>query len=186
MLHRVFVAINLPEQVKEKLISFRKDYEFLPCKWVEKENLHITVLFLGNLDDNQLFQTIRTTKQALKNYHSFLVEIDRVCYGPKGKFPPRMLWAEISKNKEFLKIRDELRGKLFSLPEYQYKTMDFKKGLPHITIARIKSFKFRNLESKPEIDIPLNIKLEVNSIEVMESEFSKKGSKYTILESIKL
>ncbi|MBU3918512.1 RNA 2',3'-cyclic phosphodiesterase [Patescibacteria group bacterium] len=186
MLHRVFIAVNLPEEIKEKLFSFGKKYQSLPAKWVEKENIHITVLFLGNLDDNQLFETIQNTKQILKNHKPFLVEIEQLTYGPDNKIPPKMIWAKVKKNKEFSCLKNDIENALFDLPEYKYKTKEGKSFSPHITIARIESFKFRALPNNPEIDIPLNMQFEINSIDIMESVLTKKGPEYTILESINL
>jgi len=186
MLHRVFVAVNLPEEIKGKLFSFGKKYQFLPCKWVKKENIHITVLFLGNLDNNQLLETIQSTKQVLEDYKPFLVGIERFSYGPDNKIPPRLIWAKIKKNKEFSALKNDIENTIFDLPEYKYKTKEGKSFNPHITIARIQSFKFRALANKPNIDIPLNMQFEINSIDIMESVLTKKGPEYTILESINL
>jgi len=186
MLHRVFIAVNLPEEIKEKLSSFKKKYSSIPAKWVEKENVHITVLFLGNLDDNQLLETIQSAKQVLKNHKPFLIEIERLIYGPDNKFPPRMIWAEINKSREFSVLKNNLENALFDLPEYKYKTKDGKSFNPHITIARIRIFKFRALPDRPKIDIPLNMQFEVDKIHIMESVLTKKGPEYTILESINL
>jgi len=186
MLHRVFIAVNLSEEIKEKLFSFRKKYLSIPAKWVEKENIHITVLFLGNLDDNQLFKTIQSAKQVLKNHKPFLIKIERLVYGPDNKFPPLLIWAKINKSKEFSVLKNNIENALFDLPEYKYKTKEGKSFNPHITIARIKSFRFQNMANRPEIDIPLNIQFEVNSITLIESMFTKKGPEYTILESINL
>ena len=186
MLHRVFIAVNLPEEIKEKFFSFGKKYQSLPAKWVEKENIHITVLFLGNLDDNQLFETIQSAKQVLKNHKPFLIKIERLAYGPDNKIPPRLIWAGVSKSREFSALKNDIENTIFDLPEYKYKTKEAKGFNPHITIARIESFKFRALTNKPEIDITLNMQFEISSIDIMESVLTKKGPEYTILESINL
>ena len=186
MLHRVFIAINLPEKIKEKLFSFTKKYSSIPAKWVEKENIHITVLFLGKLDDNQLLETIQSAKQVLKNYEPFLVDIKQLAYGPDNKFPPRLIWAEVNKSKEFSVLKNNLENTIFNLPEYKYKTKEGKGFNPHITIARIKNFEFQAMADRPEIEISLNMPFEVNSIDIMESVLTKKGPEYTILESINL
>ncbi len=178
--------MKLPEEIREKLFSFQKEHSFVPAKWVEKENIHITVLFLGNLDDTQLLGTIQTTKTALENHKPFVIEIKRLVFGPENKFPPRMIWAEVGKSKEFTGLKNDIESGLFDLPEYRYKQKDKRGFKPHITIARIKSFKFRDLAKKPEIDIPLNIQVEVNSIDIMESELTRKGPEYTVLESVEL
>lgn len=186
MLHRVFIAVNLPEEIREKLFSFQKEYPSIPAKWVGKENIHITVLFLGNLDDNQLFKSIQTAEKILERHKPFLIKIDRLIFGPENKFPPRMIWAEIGKNQSFAALKGEVEDALFGLPEYTHKEREKRAFNPHITVARIKSFKFRNLAQRPEIDVPLDIQVKVNSIDIMESELTKKGPEYTVLKSINL
>ena len=44
--HRIFIAINLPNDIKKYLVGFEKKWLDLPAKWVNPENLHITLLFL--------------------------------------------------------------------------------------------------------------------------------------------
>jgi len=186
MLHRVFIGINLSKEIKERFFSLQQEYPSLPAKWVDQENIHITVLFLGNLDDNQVVETINSCKEVLKNHEPFLVEIDRICFGPGDKFPPRLVWAEVKKTKEFSVLKEDIEKALFDLPEYKYKMKEAKDFNPHITIARIKSFQFRQLSPRPEINIPLNLPFEVNRVDVIESVLTKKGPEYTILESINL
>ncbi|MBI4101693.1 MAG: RNA 2',3'-cyclic phosphodiesterase, partial [Candidatus Nealsonbacteria bacterium] len=51
MRHRIFLAINLPENVKKKLADFKSKWPDLPCRWTKAENLHITLVFLGSVSD---------------------------------------------------------------------------------------------------------------------------------------
>ena len=55
MNHRIFIAINLPEKIKNELEKIEKETaELFPketsrglVRWLKKDNLHITLLFLG-------------------------------------------------------------------------------------------------------------------------------------------
>ena len=186
MLHRVFIAINFPEDIKEKLLGFSKKYPQLPARWAGRENIHITLSFLGNLDDNQLLETIETVKRVADRHSSLLIRLNRICYGPPKKFPPRMVWVEGEKNDALSRLHTDLEDTLFNLPSYQYKTKENRPFSLHITLARIKSFEFRKLGREPEIDEDLDLSFEVNSIEVMESQLKRTGAEYTILESTEL
>jgi 2'-5' RNA ligase len=184
MLHRVFIAINFPEDIKDKLFDFAKKYPQLPARWVGRENIHITLSFLGNLDDNQLLDTIRIAQTLISQHSSFLARVNKICYGPPKKFPPRMIWAMIEENKTLSALQSDLENNLFGLPSYKYKIKENRAFHPHVTLARIKSFEFRRLGAGPEINEEIDLNFEVQSVEIMESQLKRTGAEYTILESI--
>ena len=163
MRHRIFVAINLPEETRGKLVEYQAKWPELPVRWTKKENLHITLEFLGYLTDEELIELCQKTKEIASEKKSFTVQLNKICYGPTDKKPPRMVWAVGEKIKEF-NIH------------------------PHITLGRIKTWEFRRLEpeERPEINEDIDLSFEVNSIDVMESELKKTGPYYVILESCPL
>ena len=186
MLHRIFTAISLPENVKKQLLAFSKEHYQLPAKWVNRENLHITLNFLGKLDDNQLLETIEAVKSVVPPLSAFSIRLDRISYGPDEKFPPRLVWVSLEKNKELYQLQKDLEDTIFNLPSYKYKIKEKQKFSPHITLARIKAFEFRKLSQNIEINQPLNIGFEVKAVQVIESELKKEGPQYTILENLSL
>jgi len=186
MLHRIFIAINLPEDIKSKLLSFQRKWPTLPCRWTKPENLHITLLFLGNLDDNQLHETIKISEEVAKRHKPFLIKLEKICFGPPKKFPPRMVWVKGELNQELANLQKDLEDSIFEHPAYRYKEKETRPYSPHITLARIKAWEFRRLEDRPEIDEPIDLRFEVNSFEIMESHLKREGAEYEILESIVL
>ena len=52
---RCFIAIDLPDHVIDYLYEFQNKLKQLPAKikWVEKKNLHLTLKFLGEIDDKK-------------------------------------------------------------------------------------------------------------------------------------
>jgi len=158
--HRIFIAINLPKQVRQKLSSYK--WEDLPCKWTKEDNLHITLEFLGHIGDEQLGEVLKETKEFAEGLEPFEIKLDKIVYGPVGK-SPRMVWAVGPKIQE----------------------LDL---IPHITLARIGKWEWQRIEpdERPIIDEDISISFSVNSIEVMESVLKKGGPEYTILESFEL
>jgi len=185
MLHRTFIAINLPKEVKNKTLELKNEYNHIPAKWVERENVHITLSFLGNLDDNQLIETINIAESVIQNYEPFVLNVKEMGLGPK--IPPRLIWLTLDENKILSRLNQELEDNIYSLDSYKFKTKEQRKFIPHITLARIKSFEAKRL-NKDSFDIKheLDINFEVNSIEIMESELKKTGPEYIILRSILL
>lgn len=181
MRHRVFIAINLPEDVKEELASYQSKWLELPCRWTKKDNLHITLEFLGYVSDQELLEICEIAKKTAQKHTSFEIKLDKIIYGPPKKIPPRMVWIEGEKSKELGDLKDDLAKSLGYNPE---------KGTysPHITLGRIKTWEFKTIEpeERPEVSEDIDLTFEVNSIEVMESVLKKGGSEYTVLESCPL
>jgi 2'-5' RNA ligase len=163
MRQRVFIAINLPAEIKKQLASYQSQWPELPVRWAKADNLHITLEFLGYLTDEEVLKTCQKTKELAASCKPFTVLLNKICYGPPQKMPPRMVWVMGEKIKE-LNLS------------------------PHITLGRIKTWQWKQIEpeERPEVETEINFSFEVNSIEVMESQLKRGGPEYTILESLKL
>lgn len=186
MLHRIFLAINLPENVKRKLLTFKDKYQEIPAKWVKPDNLHVTLLFLGNLDDNQLSQTIETIKEVCDEQRSFVINLKKACFSQNQSGVPRMVWIEGEGDSKLFSLQKELEQNIFNLDSFKYKEKEDRQFFFHVTLARIRQWEFQKMEERPVIDDVLNIKFEVNTIEIMESELKRGGPEYTILDSFEL
>jgi len=187
MRHRIFIAINLPEDIKKKLTDYQAKWLELPCRWTKKENLHITLMFLGYLSDEELLEVLRLTREAAQRHESFSINLKKIIYGPPKKLPPRMVWAEGEKSEELGKLQNDLENSLLASPIKSLES-ESRPYAPHITLGRIKAWEFRGIEpeERPEINEEINLSFEVNSIEVMESQLKRGGPEYTILESCPL
>lgn len=163
MRRRVFIAINLPDLIKKELSSFQAKWPELPCRWTKPANLHITLEFLGYISDEEIMGVFKKTEELAGENKPFNVRLSRVCYGPPGKIPPRMVWVTAEKIEQF--------------------------GLvPHITLGRIRTWDWRKIEpeERPDLEESLDLSFEVASIEVMESRLKKGGPEHTVLESFSL
>ena len=186
MLHRIFIAINLPEKVKNKLNDFQLKHSDLPAKWTKKENLHITLVFIGLATKEEIKTIIKTAKEVVLKHNSFLLKFNEICYGPLKKMPPRMVWTVGEKSEEISKLNKELKNALtFNLKSFK---SDNRTYSTHVTLARINEWGFRKIEpeERPKIEEGIGLNFKVNSIEIMESQLKKTGPEYTILESIQL
>ncbi len=128
---RVFIAIDLPDELKEEIFKIYNKIKFIRAKFVEKENLHITLKFLGELQPPK----VKEIQEALKSieFEKFKIRVKGL-----GAFPDfnriRVLWLGIAEGKEKLlelQRKVDIICKKFGFPlEKEY--------VPHITIARIK------------------------------------------------
>lgn len=186
MRHRVFIAINLPENIKKKLSDYELKWPELPGRWTKKENLHITLNFLGYLKtDEELLEVIKKTREAALKNDPFFLNLKRIIYGPSGK--PRMIWAEGEKSEELKKLQEDLINALKDFAMESGGERD-RAYTPHITLARLRQWEFQRMEpeEKPKINEEISLNFEVSSIEVMESELKRAGPEYITLESAPL
>lgn len=187
MKHRIFIAINLPEDVKKKLVEHEDKWPELPVRWTKKENLHITLMFLGYLTEEELMEVVNVTKEVALRHASFSINLKKIIYGPPKKMPPRMVWIEGEKSEELGKLQADLEGSLLGSSVKGLESEN-RPYTPHITLGRIKTWEFRKMEveERPEINEEINLGFKVNSVEVMESQLRRGGPEYTVLESWEL
>ncbi len=186
MRHRIFIAINLPEEIKNKLSSFQAKWPELPTRWVKPENLHITLAFLGYLSDEELGEVLKISKEVAQRHAPFSINLVKICYGPPKKMPPRMIWIEGEKSKDLASLKDDLEKSLIcSKIPFELEEREFK---PHITLGRIRQWEFRQIEpeERPLVEEEISLNFPVESIEIMESQLKRNGAEYTILESFSL
>lgn len=189
MNHRVFIAINLPENIKKKLTDYQLKWPELPCRWTKKENLHITLAFLGYLTDEELFEVCKITKEVALRHEPFFINLNKILYGPPKK-PPRMIWIEGEGSKELGKLQKNLENALSSAQaltktDIEQETRPYTS---HITMGRLKQWEFMQIEieERPEVNEDVSFNFEVKSIEIMESRLKRGGPDYSILESCPL
>jgi 2'-5' RNA ligase len=184
MLHRIFIAVNLPKNIKEELCRYQNKWPELPVKWVKKENLHITLIFIGYCKEEEILEISNIIRNTAKRYSSFLVNLKRICYGPPGKLPPRMIWAEGEKSKELALLKSSLEKALANSAKTKY-SLENRAFFPHITLGRIRSWQWRQIEpeERPEVAEEISLSFEVDSIELMESFLKPRGPEYAVLES---
>ncbi len=138
---RCFIAVELDSFIRDNLSALRKQlqtelwgYE-KGIKWVKSENLHVTVKFLGDVDDNKIMDVCKGCDEAASEHSTFDIEV-----GNAGYFPPRasarVIWAGLTQGAE------QLRN-LFASVEDNMEMLGFDKEnkpfSPHITLARIKN-----------------------------------------------
>jgi len=132
---RTFLAIEVPQHLRKKVDSRiqeekKKD---LPIRWVAFENLHITLKFLGEIDDKKKDEITSVITEISKQYTPFKVRLEGLGCFPNPK-NPRVLWIGVAEGAETLsEIANELEEKLSQLGFKKEKRFH-----AHLTIGRIK------------------------------------------------
>ncbi len=182
---RLFIAINLPENIKSKLVEHQKQWADLPVRWTIKPNLHITLVFIGCVSDDEMYKIINVAKEAGKRHESFNINLKRIILGPPNKFP-RMFWVKGEKSEKLSQLKVDLENSLVDSENSGYSQKELKTYRPHITLGRIKTGQWRKLDFQPKIDEKFEHSFSVETIEVMQSNLKRTGPEYSVLESVGL
>lgn len=188
---RLFIAINLPENMKNKLVEYQKQWADLPVRWTIKPNLHITLIFIGYVNNDEMYEIINTVHKTSNRHEPFNINFKKIVLGPdftkiSPDRPPRMFWVEGEKNLEIAKLKDDLENSLLNSQNSGYKKRETRAYRPHITLGRIKTGQWRGLDVQPKIDEKFEYNFSVETIEVMQSNLKRTGAEYSVLESVEL
>lgn len=188
MPRRIFIAINLPEKIKSQFVNYQRKWPDLPIRWTKKDNLHITLVFIGYVKDEEIPEICQIVEEMAGKNSIFTISLNKIIYAPPKKMPPRMVWVSGEKSEQLTKLQRALENSLLSSPLRENIKQEKRLYSPHITLGRIKRWDFKQLEieERPSINEDVSFSFEVNSIEIMESQLKKTGAEYTVLESIPL
>ena len=129
---RLFVALDIPEAVRENLAAIRKNFSSIDSKirWVPPENLHVTLKFIGSVPKEKLEPIIEALR-SISILDTVQVRIHGLgCYTHSKTGV--MLWAMIEDSKPLAALAASIDGQLASMgfaPEN-------RPFMPHLTLAR--------------------------------------------------
>jgi len=176
---RLFFAVDLPKEIKREVLTLAKQGEDNRWRWTPEENIHLTLIFLGYLDEGLLPTIIKTAESALYNFQSLKINCQSIIYGPENV--RRMIWLMFEKNSALEKLKNDLENALLKNGiNFKMENREFK---PHITLARLKS-----MEQKPKNKIEKNYQksIPVEEIALFMSELKPAGAQYTPLQKFQL
>ena len=171
MKQRLFIAIPIPEQIKNKIINITK----LPRNFrlTKSDNIHITILFLGDTDENSITDITDKLNESLRYCNSFELEISKYDQFPSGGYPRIIFLTGNNGKNKLLYLANDIRTKLKKIGFSDKKSFKY-----HITIARQK-FKDDEPIRLPEINDPINFY--VNKVILYKSDLKPGGPVYTSL-----
>ena len=134
---RLFVAIEINGEIRKKLAEFQNALKKSDADvgWVAPGNLHITLKFIGNIDERQVGAIVTIIKDAATSIKPF--DLD---YLGVGVFPteknPRIVFADIVDTGDVLaKLHERLDNQLMALGVEH----EDRKFVAHLTVGRIRS-----------------------------------------------
>ncbi len=175
---RAFIGIPLPGDLAGKIYhsisDLRRDAPGI--KWVRHENYHITVLFLGEIREDEI-----TRAANIMDGISCNGGLD-ASLGPVGQFPPkgvpRVVFAGLAEGVECCRsVYTRLAG---ALPEYG----ESRRYVPHITLGRAKRGR-RTVLKYAGIELPAD-RFELTEVVLFQSILSPTGPEYRKIHSTAL
>jgi 2'-5' RNA ligase len=174
---RCFVGILLPQEIKNKIASIQENIKSMPisCKFVEPENIHICLSFLGEVEESKSDFISTLLDKICESYENLEIKIEKIKLIPNEKYV-RVIAFNVES-----KLLDSLRN------EISRKIGGDSKPL-HVTLCRVKNIsdKRRFLELYKEIENSGVGTLTISSIQLIKSELSREGPKYIAVHESKL
>jgi len=183
---RLFVAINLPDDVRQSMwnsaASLRE--QSFPVKWVGPDSLHLTVKFLGEVPEQRVNDLSEGLESAAVGTAHFELPISGF-----GAFPnPRrasVIWLGCEPVAALQQIQQNIEAEM-ERAGFGRESRSFH---PHFTLGRVRR------DTKPAALGGLADKLQrlhfesqpvVESVDLMQSELSRSGARYTRLHTATL
>lgn len=170
-MYRLFVAVDLPEEIKKEVGAM--GFGIPGAKWVEPEQLHLTLRFIGEVDGG-VFADIREALDEVRG-EPFPMRLKGFGHFPPRK-PPRVLWVGVEGNEELVRLRNRIEQALVRAglePEH-------RKFSPHITLARLKETPLKRLTNFFAGNaLYASPSFEVSEFHLYSSRLSPKGAVHT-------
>ncbi len=183
---RTFIAVELSKPIRDRVVALQEELARAgtEVKWTEPENLHVTLIFLGEVEDREVPAVCRIASEGVAGIAPFPVSVERA-----GCFPnvrrPRVLWVGVGTGtQELVAIHDALEPPLMDLG---YRRED-RRYTPHITLGRVRSDRPTDRLSQALMARGdwKGGEMTVSEIHVMSSQLTPQGPIYTVLGRAKL
>jgi 2'-5' RNA ligase len=186
---RTFIAVQLPDTIRERLAhQIETLAPRLPTtiRWVAPESLHLTLAFLGPLDDAQIASAEQATATAAREGPPFSLALTHL--GTFGSArSPRVIWAGVTGDIAEL---GNLQGRLASELELRGFPREDRPFSPHLTLARIKEPLLPDIAGAlPDLlrsGPTRHATWRVDAVSVMKSELARSGARYTCMRAYPL
>ena len=183
MTNRLFVALEIPYDIRKEIIDYRDRLypESAAVRWEPVEKMHITLKFLGDVEINLQDRIINILESLASKSKKIECSFEKFGLFYKGKVPG-ILWAGLKENRELenlaLLIDDSLAELNFEKEKRKFKS--------HITLLRLKGKEDRNkIQKFLEFDFP-ELRFTADSFTLFKSKLLPAGSVYSTLKSFNL
>ena len=186
---RVFIAIDIGKEIRAALSDLQQqlqskvDIKKSDVKWVNPENIHLTLKFLGEIKDEKVAEVCNITQDVAGRHKNFELDVESV--GSFGGRSARVVWVGVGQGCDnLLELQKDLDQQL-ALAGWPQETRKFT---GHLTLCRVRNpkagFKLAQV-SDAYRDFKLGT-MSADSVTVYQSQLRPTGPIYTVLGDYKL
>lgn len=175
---RLFIAIDFPDKTKTDFTNIINSLQdgFPQVSWTKKENIHLTIKFLGYIKDSLLEEIKQRIEDSLKGIKPFKLSFGKVGYFAREQL---IIWLGGSTPAELKSLVKRLDGEMEKIG-FMKERREFT---PHITVGRgkrldvliLKKIKHKIVSTEFTLPKPFI----VSEITLIESTLTSKGPIYT-------
>ncbi len=179
---RTFISVELPENVKRNIYRLSekiKNSGLVSGRFVDKDNLHLTLRFLGELNEEEVEEVKKLFSDLM--LPSFDAYTGKIGFFPSNEFI-KIMWIDFVSD-DIMRLRGIVENKLQEIGIPKEK----REFSAHITFARIKGVNDRDsfFELVKNLEME-KMKIPVKKISLIKSDLTSKGPIYSILGEFEL
>jgi RNA 2',3'-cyclic 3'-phosphodiesterase len=199
---RLFVAISLPEAVKNEMEKTQRELRAaLPrgvVRWTKREQFHLTLKFLGDVAELRAAELIEALRTACRRFSALRLRAAGIGFFPDAR-RPRVIWAGAQDDVGALpRVQQSVEA---SVKDFATEDSAERRDLPpgrrrsqeftgHVTLGRIQRFQRADAEilvkAASRAAGQFFGEWTADTVELIRSELSSGGSRYTTLAAIPL
>lgn len=179
---RTFIAVEVSDEIRRNAVTLQQRLARVDSgvRWTAADAMHVTLVFLGDVDERDLVGVCRAVKDAARSEPPFTLRVSGV-----GAFPnarrPKTLWAGITEGAETLqRLHGAIEARLLDLGCYRKEERAYT---PHLTLGRLKAEAAGHALAA---EVPKLLAWNggfctVDDVVVFSSDLTRDGPEYTVL-----
>ena len=173
---RTFIALEMPVAVKRQVVSVARHMRHLgQMRWVRPEGVHLTLKFLGDVEENRVADVVLAVQQVASEFQPFALSTAGL-----GGFPrlesARVLWLGVEGDLGRLRM---LQGRIAQRLEDLGFERDRRQFFAHVTVGRARRGPVHVTDENTKKWRAVNFP--VDRVSVMKSTLRPDGAVYTPL-----
>ena len=182
---RIFAAIKITpdKRLTETFYQLKSNLKFDRINWVELPNLHITLKFFGETDDDAIPEIIYHLKDVASLNPPFDISLNGLgIFG--SSYKPKVIWVGIDNSSSLIKLGTDVLDRMDNIGFEK----DRQNFVPHLTLGRIKFTNDKKLfnETLERFKSQPFQTSKIDQMQLIESKLSSDGPLYTTLSSFEL
>jgi 2'-5' RNA ligase len=187
---RLFVAISIPEPVRDEIIRVQQELQPLVprdvARWARSDQFHLTLRFLGDVPADGVEDLKKSAGAVCRNARPFSLCAEGVGFFPNPR-SPRVIWVGI--NDRAGRLVDLQRQIETAVGPFSREPGE-KNFMGHVTLGRLKNPKpsdAGNLAARAQALKDRTFgEWTAHEIEIIQSELSPAGARYNSLAAFRL